>query len=110
MFAALEWKMNSAFAQASLMRIGSNLCIEGNGVHCSQTASFTWPLSPLTNHTGLFTERERENTGNQTGRFVVSHLLLDDMRCVFFMACGNDSGAVRLAWNGQCTGIVHLFT
>lgn len=94
------------------MGIGSKLCIEGNGVHCSQTASFTFtgPLSPLTNHTGLFTERERENTGSQTGRFVVSHLLLDDMRCVFY-------GLWKLFWSretclewSECTGNVHLFS
>jgi len=64
--------------------IGLKLCIEGNKVHFSASFTFTGPLSLLTNHTSLFTERERENTGNQTGRFVVSHLLLDDMRCGFY--------------------------
>lgn len=56
------------------------MCIEGNGVHCLQTASFTFtgPLSPLTHHSGLCTERERENTGNRSGCVGISHLLLDD--------------------------------
>ncbi len=90
------------------------LSIEGNGVYCSQTASFTFtgPLSPLTNHRGLFTEREREKIqGTRRGRFVVSHLLLDDM-LHFFMARGNDSGAVRLLlgmvkMHWKCT-FIHL--
>lgn len=72
--------MDSGFAHAGLMGIGRN-CIEGNGVHCLQTASFTFtgPLSPLPHHSGLCTEREREeNTGNQSGCVGISHLLLYD--------------------------------
>lgn len=98
MFATLERKINSAFTQASWMGIGLNLCTEANGVHCSQTASFTFtgPLIPLANHTGLFTEREGEKT--QRTRLVV---LLSPTFCrmtcsEYFMARGNESGAMRI--------------